>query len=31
MASKDDNFNLKWRAYIEFRTKLRIQPVLIYN
>ena len=31
MASKDDNFNLKWRAYIEFRTKLRIQPVLTYN
>ena len=21
MASKDDNFNLKWRAQIEFRTK----------
>ena len=31
MASKDDNFNLKWRSYIEFRTKLRIQPVLTYN
>ena len=30
MASKDDNFNLKWRAYIEFCTKLRIQQVLIY-
>ena len=31
MASKDDNFNLKRRAYIEFRTKLRIQPVLTYK
>ena len=31
MASKDDSFNLKLRAYIEFRTKLHIQPVLIYN
>ena len=31
MASKDDNFNLKWRACIEFRTKLHIQLVLIYN
>ena len=31
MASKDDNFNLKWRACVEFLTKLRIQPVLIYN
>ena len=31
MASKDDNFNLKWRTYIEFRTKLNIQCVLIHN
>ena len=31
MASKDDSFNLKWRAYIEFRTKLNIQCVLIHN
>ena len=31
MASKDDNFNQKLRAYIEYPTKLRIQPVLIYN
>ncbi|KAI6660233.1 Transposase [Oopsacas minuta] len=31
MASKDDNFNLKWRAYIEFRTKLKIQPVQIFT
>ncbi|KAI6658843.1 Transposase [Oopsacas minuta] len=27
MASKDDHFNLKWRAYIEFPTILMIQPV----
>ncbi|KAI6650056.1 Transposase [Oopsacas minuta] len=31
MASKDDNFNLKWRAYIEFRTILKIQPVQIFS
>ena len=31
MASKDDNFNLKWRTYIEFRTKLNIQCLLIHN
>ncbi|KAI6655840.1 hypothetical protein LOD99_11362 [Oopsacas minuta] len=31
MASRDDNFNLKWRAYIEFRTILKIQPVQIFN
>ncbi|KAI6651148.1 Transposase [Oopsacas minuta] len=31
MASKDDNFNLKWRAYIEFRTKLKIQHRKIFS
>ncbi|KAI6646350.1 Histone-lysine N-methyltransferase SETMAR [Oopsacas minuta] len=31
MASKDDNFNLKWRADIEFRTILKIQPVQIFT
>ncbi|KAI6651198.1 Transposase [Oopsacas minuta] len=31
MASKDDNFNLKWRAYIEFRTILKIQPAQIFS
>ncbi|KAI6651086.1 Histone-lysine N-methyltransferase SETMAR [Oopsacas minuta] len=31
MASKDDNFNLKWRAYIEFRAILKIQPVQIFS
>ncbi|KAI6654460.1 Transposase [Oopsacas minuta] len=31
MASKDDNFNLKLRAYIEFRTILKIQPVQIFS
>ncbi|KAI6659887.1 Histone-lysine N-methyltransferase SETMAR [Oopsacas minuta] len=31
MASKDDNFNLKWRGYIEFRTILKIQPVHIFS
>ncbi|KAI6648245.1 Transposase [Oopsacas minuta] len=31
MASKDDNFNLKWRAYKEFRTILKIQPVQIFS
>ncbi|KAI6650822.1 hypothetical protein LOD99_7873 [Oopsacas minuta] len=31
MASKDDNFNFKWRAYIEFRTILKIQPVQIFS
>ncbi|KAI6648177.1 Transposase [Oopsacas minuta] len=31
MASKDDNFNLKWRAYIEFRTILKIQLVQIFS
>ncbi|KAI6653909.1 Transposase [Oopsacas minuta] len=31
MASKDDNFNLKWRAYIDFRTILKIQPVQIFS
>ncbi|KAI6656093.1 Transposase [Oopsacas minuta] len=31
MASKDDNFNLKWRAYIEFCTILKIQPVQIFS
>ncbi|KAI6653973.1 Transposase [Oopsacas minuta] len=31
MASKDDNFSLKWRAYIEFRTILKIQPVQIFS
>ncbi|KAI6651356.1 hypothetical protein LOD99_5323 [Oopsacas minuta] len=31
MASKDDNFNLKWQAYIEFRTILKIQLVQIFS
>ncbi|KAI6651839.1 Transposase [Oopsacas minuta] len=31
MASTDDNFNFKWRAYIEFRTILKIQPVQIFS
>ncbi|KAI6652959.1 Transposase [Oopsacas minuta] len=31
MATKDDNFNLKWRACIEFRTILEIQPVQIFS
>ncbi|KAI6650109.1 Transposase [Oopsacas minuta] len=31
MVSKDDNFKLKWRAYIEFRTILKIQPVQIFR
>ncbi|KAI6652449.1 Transposase [Oopsacas minuta] len=31
MASKDDNFNLKWRAYIEYHTILKIQPVQIFS
>ncbi|KAI6659630.1 Transposase [Oopsacas minuta] len=31
MASMDDNFNLKWRAYIEFRTILKTQPVQIFS
>ncbi|KAI6661440.1 Transposase [Oopsacas minuta] len=31
MASKNDNFNLKWRAYIEFRTILKIQSVQIFS
>ncbi|KAI6661824.1 Transposase [Oopsacas minuta] len=30
-AIQDDNFNLKWRAYIEFRTILKIQPVQIFS
>ncbi|KAI6652415.1 Transposase [Oopsacas minuta] len=31
IASKVDNFNLKWRAYIEFRTLLKIHPVQIFS
>ncbi|KAI6647052.1 Transposase [Oopsacas minuta] len=31
MTSKEDNFNLKWRAYIEFRTILKIQPLQILS
>ncbi|KAI6651383.1 Transposase [Oopsacas minuta] len=31
MASKDDNYNLEWRAYIEFRTVLKIQLVQIFT
>ncbi|KAI6651344.1 Transposase [Oopsacas minuta] len=31
MASKDDNFNFKWRTYIEFPTILKIQLVQILS